>query len=270
MENIGNGNGFYIPCEEYMYTTDPLKFNFNGLTVNIKVGIMDSRDQSFYDMPTDEININQYAIQDTFTADENFMSALKQWIDSLDYDNYATYYHFVETQFEEDEIGSVIYPCVWFEVTTNVADTNYSLTLQKQIAPIDSAVSRSLPIKLVSHQQASNFFSSPYNLPWIKIPVCYIEDEKLYIIYDPVSLPKGNTVRITYITKPNKFVKDNLQSGGYTFFNWPDSINTPSEYQFECNDTVAEELVSLAVAFALENVESARLNAKLNMRGLEA
>jgi hypothetical protein len=33
---------------------------------------------------------------------------------------------------------------------------------------------------------------------------------------------------------------------------------------------MAEELVSLAVAFALENVESARLNSKLNMRGLEA
>jgi hypothetical protein len=44
----------------------------------------------------------------------------------------------------------------------------------------------------------------------------------------------------------------------------------PEEYQFECNSTMAEELVSLAVAFALENVESARLNSKLNMRGLEA
>ena len=41
-------------------------------------------------------------------------------------------------------------------------------------------------------------------------------------------------------------------------------------YEFECNSTVAEELVSLAVAFALENVESQRLNSKLNMRGLEA
>lgn len=40
--------------------------------------------------------------------------------------------------------------------------------------------------------------------------------------------------------------------------------------QFELSDQMAEELISLAVAFALENVESTRLNTKLNTRGLEA
>jgi hypothetical protein len=53
------------------------------------------------------------------------------------------------------------------------------------------------------------------------------------------------------------------------------AVNIPylsykDRYTFECNDTMAEELISLAVAFALENVESQRLNSKLNMRGLEA
>jgi hypothetical protein len=55
-----------------------------------------------------------------------------------------------------------------------------------------------------------------------------------------------------------------------SYFDWNGSGNLPEAYQFECNSTMAEELVSLAVAFALENVESARLNSKLNMRGLEA
>lgn len=40
--------------------------------------------------------------------------------------------------------------------------------------------------------------------------------------------------------------------------------------QFELSDSMAEELISLAIAFALENVESTRLNTKLNMRGLES
>jgi hypothetical protein len=35
-------------------------------------------------------------------------------------------------------------------------------------------------------------------------------------------------------------------------------------------DSVAEELISLAIVYALENIESARLNTKLNMRGLES
>lgn len=40
--------------------------------------------------------------------------------------------------------------------------------------------------------------------------------------------------------------------------------------EFELSDQMAEELISLAVAMALENVESTRLNTKLNTRGLEA
>lgn len=42
------------------------------------------------------------------------------------------------------------------------------------------------------------------------------------------------------------------------------------QVEFELSDSMAEELISLAIAMALENVESPRLNTKLNMRGLEA
>lgn len=40
--------------------------------------------------------------------------------------------------------------------------------------------------------------------------------------------------------------------------------------QFELSDTMAEELIQLAVSMALENIESQRLNTNLNMRRLEA
>lgn len=39
--------------------------------------------------------------------------------------------------------------------------------------------------------------------------------------------------------------------------------------EFELSDQMAEELINLAIVFALENVESPRLNTKLNTRGLE-
>ena len=41
--------------------------------------------------------------------------------------------------------------------------------------------------------------------------------------------------------------------------------NTP----FELSDTMAEELISLAVAMALENVESSRLQTKMSTLSLE-
>ena len=42
-----------------------------------------------------------------------------------------------------------------------------------------------------------------------------------------------------------------------------------SNTKFELSDTMAEELISLAITMALENVESTRLQTKLNTLPLE-
>ena len=161
--------------------------------------------------------------------------------------------------------------------------------------PWDSKTLRTLPVKLVNHEIAQKFFSSAFNMPWIKQPVCFIEGEKLFFIVDPIDRPDADSedVTITYIKKPNLFVKDmdkiqndyGAYANTFTYFDFQKSPARMSQnpntakkmweeldnmYTFECNDTVAEELISLAITFALENIESSRLNAKLNMRGLEA
>ena len=133
----------------------------------------------------------------------------------------------------------------------------------------DSTLTRDLPLVLVSHEMATKFFSTAYNLPWIKIPVCFIESGKLYIVHDPIKKPEQKC-DIVYIKTPNTFVKNIQLSGGHASYFDSTGASNPEAYEFECNSTVAEELISLAVAFALENVESQRLNSKLNMRGLEA
>jgi len=126
---------------------------------------------------------------------------------------------------------------------------------------------------------ADGFKASTSNIPWIKTPVCYIENDTVYIVVDPYDKPDVNFCELTYIKSPNKFAKDlrnnNILSnvvGELSYFTIPStaSAEAKSLYDFECNDTVAEELISLAVTFALENVESQRLNSKLNIRGLEA
>ena len=144
--------------------------------------------------------------------------------------------------------------------------------------PYDNKKIRLVPVRLVPHYVAEKFFTSAFNMPWVKIPVCYIEQNTAYVVYDLLNPPvvqDGSTVHLTYIKKPNTFVKDlSLYNGtdGASFFDCPDDAtdSIKSQYEFECNGTVAEELISLAVTFALENVESQRLNSKLNMRGLEA
>ena len=112
----------------------------------------------------------------------------------------------------------------------------------------------SIPIKLLTHQMAEKFFETPYNKPWVKQPICYIEDNKLFIVYDSQWDSPDLYIRLSYIKTPNSFINDLKDS----------------DTEFECNDTIAEELISLAITFALENVESPRLNSKLNTKGLEA
>lgn len=187
------------------------------------------------------------------------------------------------------------------------------------IGPIDQKETdakirtRRLNVKLINHDAADKFKVSAYNIPWIKNPVCYIENDTLCIIFDSYDKPNFKFVDLTYIKTPNKFVKDldklsdtselwkNIRHDdfsrddldqldettlSYFFFSNDTDLKgvdagiknaynavcayLNSLYTFECNDTMAEELISLAVSFALENVESQRLNSKLNMRGLEA
>lgn len=148
-------------------------------------------------------------------------------------------------------------------------------TISKESKPMDELAVRIINVKLVDHNTANKFLISPTNLPWVKTPVCYIEGNEITVIYDPMMQDLETDVYVTFIKKPNTFVKENLtEKNTYlTFVEKKDEngkVIVPKGYEFECNDTVAEELISLAVTFALENVESQRLNTKLNMRGLEA
>lgn len=160
--------------------------------------------------------------------------------------------------------------------------------------PYDGITLRTMPTQLVTHKAAEKFIVSSSNLPWVKNPVCYLENNKIFFVYDPINKPllrnseptpvtpddednpyidggQCGDFEIVYIKTPNKFVKDlqNPQTGWVSYFDWS-TAETPEAYKFECNETMAEELISLAVTFALENVESQRLGTKLNMRGLEA
>lgn len=172
---------------------------------------------------------------------------------------------------------------MWYTGSSDKEYTSYTDTFN----PVDEVSERRLPVKLVDHNTASNFLSSSYNMPWIKEPICYIENGQVVFVYDPLNKPDVATTdkaTILYIKHPNTFVKNlsspAIASDGYaSYFDFKQGSETvPSgqytvtadDYNFECNSTVAEELISLAVAFALENVESQRLNSKLNMRGLEA
>lgn len=105
-------------------------------------------------------------------------------------------------------------------------------------------------VDLISHEHAKQFFVTESNLPWIKNAVAFIEGNKIAILFDSFKHDSVESIRVTYIKHPDSFA-------GFTG-------------QFELSDTMAEELINLAIIMALENVESQRLTTKVQTRPLEA
>lgn len=110
---------------------------------------------------------------------------------------------------------------------------------------------------LVNHEIAKNFMHTATNRPWIKNSVCYIEGDNLIVLYDDYSHKNVGDLQLTYIKQPDKFVDHII---GKTF----------DDTQFALNDTMVEELMSLAIIMSLETVESPRLQTKLNTKALES
>ena len=154
----------------------------------------------------------------------------------------------------------------------------------------------------VNHQMARNFKATNTNIPWIKQPVFCMEEDGLHMFIDPYKhANRPQFFKDVYIKRPHTFVKtltaDYIKSNYLTANEYTQIKGQPtlfkynlldredpyyngfvqkdviekfgSIYEFELSDTMAEELISLAITFALENVEAARLNNKLNTRGLE-
>lgn len=113
-----------------------------------------------------------------------------------------------------------------------------------------------------NHEIARKFRTTNSNLPWINKPISFLENDYIHVLIDEY---KHKVVSpsfwITYISKPKEFESNNFKDQG------EDNNETP--VMFELSDTVAEELISLAIVFALENVESTRLQTKTSTLPLE-
>lgn len=96
---------------------------------------------------------------------------------------------------------------------------------------------------MIDHTAANKFLETYNNKPWIDTPVATIEDNSLQIYVDTYSMKAPYTVDITYIKYPT--LVQNLT----------DDTDELPEYMWY-------EIVNRAVALALENIESQRVQTK--------
>lgn len=138
---------------------------------------------------------------------------------------------------------------------------------KSSISSIDDNTSTShliQSVSLISHEAAQNFVATSDNLPWMENPVCYIQSDKINVLYDQYAY-NNNTgsfdMVLTFVYEPNKFATGK----GYS-----DSDYDFGDTKFELNDTMAEELINLAIIMSTEITESSRLTTKINTRPLES
>jgi len=82
-----------------------------------------------------------------------------------------------------------------------------SLNQTQENLPYDKQGTRLVPTKLVTHSMAEKFFNTPYNMPWVKIPVSFIEGHTGFVVYDPMNTPNiTDKIHLSYIRKPISFV----------------------------------------------------------------
>lgn len=112
-------------------------------------------------------------------------------------------------------------------------------------------------VMLVSHQNATKFMATDSNLPWIPKPVCFIDSSSIHVLVDSYKLKTDNkpSLKVVYIMSPEKFV---------------DNLTKKDTVKFELSDSMAEELINMAIVFATNIVESQKLQSQVSLLKLES
>lgn len=112
----------------------------------------------------------------------------------------------------EDDDSWVKHSDVYYGVNSSfdtTSDDTKTTEAVKKGLPYDGDQFRLVPMKITTHQIAEKFFNTPYNMPWVKIPVTYAEGDSMFVVYDPIKKPMLNsTAHLSYIRRPLSFVSN--------------------------------------------------------------
>lgn len=114
-------------------------------------------------------------------------------------------------------------------------------------------------IQIIPKIYSDKFKETSTNVPWIKHPVCYIENNKMHIFVGNETKNKIITnscvIYIEYIKRPDLFV---------------DKLFETEDTTFILSDTMCEELINLAIIFACRTVGDPRISTEMQTKSLES
>lgn len=142
----------------------------------------------------------------------------------------------------------------------NYKDDDVLYYIQSDIEVMSTAGIDRYPTALISHADANIFKQTAHNTPWIEYPKVYLENRKVHVLFGPDDFEDAQMdmakLLVTYIKKPEAFTNTNTTG------------NVICKYQL--SDSMAEEMINLAIIMALETVESSRLSTKVSTSKLES
>lgn len=104
---------------------------------------------------------------------------------------------------------------------------------------------------LVSHADSRKFLKTYNNDPWVDTPVSTLEDNTLKIMIDTYTMEAPYTIDLTYVSFPPVI-----------------DSTSPNTDITVVPDRVLYEVINRAVVIALENIESNRINSKVQINNL--
>lgn len=107
---------------------------------------------------------------------------------------------------------------------------------------------KSSTVDVITHEESYRVRKTYNNYPWIDTPKCTINDNKITLYIDTVTMHEPYKLDLTYIKYPESINYEHFE-------NTPEGI---PEY-------MCYELVDLAAALALENIESSRAQSSLQL-----
>lgn len=117
--------------------------------------------------------------------------------------------------------------------------------------------------KQIPSKYMYKFMSTVNNKPWSRSAIYCVQNNKIILIKGDIvnySVDRGYSIDFvyTYIKYPQKFTDKNKR------------LSQQTDIEFELSDSMAEELINLALVMSTEIVESPRMQTKAQLRGLES
>ena len=146
--------------------------------------------------------------KEDITVQEDNVLDTSQVFDSTDGNNRLDPYELFYSDDEEEMPTEIDWQNMYYSSTVGDLVNQFAEGMTIQSSPYDKKIIRVVPVKLTSHDVAEKFMVTSYNMPWVKNPVAYMQDNKINIVYDPINKPMvgdDDDAHLIYIRKPAPF-----------------------------------------------------------------